>query len=129
MIKDIVVALSGRGGRDVAADYALSIAETFDAHLAGIAFAHEPVIPGTRMGGGPSEFIEASRAKSRAESQAAVACFEQAARRSSLSIESRITDATVVAAAEVFARMARRFDLSVVAQGDPEQEAGQDILI
>ena len=129
MIKDLVVALSGRGARDVAGDYAVSVAEAFDAHLAGIAFAYEPVIPGTVMGGVPSEFIEASRAKSRAEAQAAVARFEQAARRSSLSIETRICDASVVAAAEVFGRIARRFDLSVVAQADPDQEAGQDLLI
>ena len=129
MIKDLVVALSGRGARDAAGDYAVSVAEAFDAHLAGIAFAYEPVIPGTVMGGVPSEFIEASRAKSRAEAQAGVGRFEQAARRSSLSIETRICDASVVAAAEVFGRIARRFDLSLVAQADPDQEGGQDLLI
>src|SRR5262249_60911736 len=75
MIKDLVVALSGRGARDVAGDYAVSVAEAFDAHVAGIAFAYEPVIPGTVMGGVPSEFIEASRAKSRAEAQAGGARF------------------------------------------------------
>jgi hypothetical protein len=60
MIKDIVANLSVGESRDVAADYAISVAETFGAHLAGVAFAYEPVIPGTIMGGMPADVIDAS---------------------------------------------------------------------
>ena len=45
MIKDLVVNLSGRAPADFAADYAISVAKTFGAHVAGIAFIYEPVIP------------------------------------------------------------------------------------
>ena len=48
MIKDIVVNL-GLGARDPAGDYAISIAETFGAHVLGVAVSYEPVIPGTIM--------------------------------------------------------------------------------
>ena len=39
MIKDLIVNLSVGAPRDTAADFALSIAEAFEAHVAGIAFA------------------------------------------------------------------------------------------
>jgi len=45
MLKDVVVNLSGRASLDFAADYAISIAATFGAHVTGIAFLYEPVIP------------------------------------------------------------------------------------
>ena len=53
MPKDIVVNLMVAGSRDAAAAYAVSVAKTFDAHLAGIAFAYEPVLPAIVGGGIP----------------------------------------------------------------------------
>ena len=61
MIKDLVVNLSVGAGRDVAGPYAISIAEAFGAHVAGIAFSYEPVIPPTIMGTVPASFIESQR--------------------------------------------------------------------
>ena len=60
MIKDIVVNL-GLGAHDPAGDYAISVAEGFEAHVLGIAVSYEPVIPGTVMGGIPPEIIESQR--------------------------------------------------------------------
>ena len=39
MIKDIIVNLEHRIGRDPARDFAITIAETFDAHIVGVPFA------------------------------------------------------------------------------------------
>ena len=44
MLKDIAVNLSGRVAQDFAADYAISMAAAFGAHVAGVAFLYEPVI-------------------------------------------------------------------------------------
>ena len=129
MIKDVVVSLSEEVGRDVAAKYALSVAEAFGAHLAGIAFAYEPVIPGTVMGGIPASVIEASRAESERAAKDAIARFDEGARRSGVSVESRMLDATLVGAADLFGRAARRFDLSVVKQAEPNRLAGEDLII
>ena len=63
MIKDIVVNL-GLGERDPAGDFAISVADTFEAHLLGVAFIYDPIIPGTVMGGIPPEFIESQRRES-----------------------------------------------------------------
>jgi hypothetical protein len=46
MIKDIIVNL-GLGARDYAGDYALSAAETFDAHILGVAVAYDPISSGS----------------------------------------------------------------------------------
>lgn len=42
MIKDIVASVST--DRDGAADYALSVAEAFGAHLAVVGFAYDPMV-------------------------------------------------------------------------------------
>lgn len=63
MIKDIVVNL-GLGERDPAGDFAISVADAFEAHLLGVAFSYDPIIPGTVMGGIPPEFIESQRRES-----------------------------------------------------------------
>jgi nucleotide-binding universal stress UspA family protein len=129
MIKDILVALSLAGDRDVAAAYALSVAAEFDAHVSGIAFAYEPVIAETAPGGFPSDFIEASRAESRKAAEGAVARFNAAAKNTGVAIETRIIDTTMVGAAELFGRLARRFDLSVAAQSQPNKAVSEDLLI
>ena len=72
MIKDIVVNL-GLGEHDPAGTFAVSIAEAFEAHVLGVAFAYEPVIPGSVMGGIPPEFIESQRAESEQKARAAIA--------------------------------------------------------
>jgi hypothetical protein len=120
MIKDIVVNL-GLGTTDPAGDYAVSIAEIFEAHLLGIAVSYEPVIPGTIMGGVPPEVIEGQRAESNKRARAAITRFEQAAKRAGISMETRIIAASVSGAADQIGRIARRFDLAVV--GQPARES------
>lgn len=129
MIKDVVVALAVGRPRDVAADYAVSLAAASDAHVTGIAFAYEPVIPGTVMTGYPYDFVDAQRGENRAAADAAAARLSEAARRAGVPSESRTCEATIIGAADLFGRMARRFDLSVVAQGEPESQAGQERFI
>jgi nucleotide-binding universal stress UspA family protein len=119
MIKDIVVNLS-LGARDPAGDYAVSMAETFEAHVLGVAFAYEPVIPGNVMGGIPPEIIESQRVESNKKARAAADRFEQAAKRAGISAETRIVSASISGAADQLGRLGRRFDLVVV--GQPERE-------
>lgn len=127
MIKDIVVNL-GLGERDPAGDFAISIAEAFEAHVMGVAFAYEPVIPGTVMGGIPPEFIESQRAESESKAKAAIARFEEAARRASISYEHRLLSGTIAGAADQLSRIGRRFDLVVVAQAERENPTADEIV-
>ncbi len=127
MIKDIVVNL-GLGERDHAGDFAITVADTFQAHVLGVAFAYEPIIPGTVMGGIPPEFIEAQRAESDKRARAATSRFEQAAKRAGISFESLIISASISGAADKLGRLGRRFDLVVVGQPEREKSVPDEVV-
>lgn len=129
MIKDIVVNLTMGAPRDVAADYAVSVASAFGAHLTGIAYAYEPVLPPTLMGGIPAEVITAQRAESEQTAQAAIERFQQAASRAGIASDSRTLAASLAGASDLFGRIARRFDLSVVGQAEPDKVAPEELII
>jgi nucleotide-binding universal stress UspA family protein len=127
MIKDIVVNL-GLGAHDPAGDYAISVADAFEAHVLGVAFSYEPIVPGMVMGGIPPEFIESQRIESDKRARTAVARFEQAAKRAGISAESRIISASISGAADQLGRLARRFDLVVVGQPEQGKSAAEEVV-
>jgi nucleotide-binding universal stress UspA family protein len=55
--------------------------------------------------------------------------FEEVARRSTFSAEARMVDASVADAPNLFASIARRFDLSVIAQARPDQPALDRLIV
>lgn len=129
MVKDLVVNLIGETAQDFAADYAISIAVLFGAHIGAVAFTYEPVIPGSLLGGIPTDLIEAQREENSKLARAAVARFDAAAAKAGVSAESRMLDASIEGAADLFGRIARRFDLAVVGQARPKEGAAEELLI
>ena len=129
MLKDVVVNLSGRTPRDFAAEYAISIAATFGAHITGISFAYEPVIPDGTLGGVPADLIELQREENSKAANEAVSRFDAGAKKAGISAETRVLDATFGGAATRFAQIARRFDLAVVGQAQREGGAGDELMI
>jgi nucleotide-binding universal stress UspA family protein len=129
VLKDIVVNLSGRAAQDFAADYATSIAATFGAHVAGIAFLYEPVIPDGTLGGIPVDLIELQREENSKAANAAVSRFEAATKTAGVSAETRVLDATLGGAAALFGQIARRFDVAVVGQAQREHGASEELMI
>jgi nucleotide-binding universal stress UspA family protein len=127
MIKDLIVNI-GLGERDPAGDFAVSIAEMFDAHVLGIGFAFEPVIPGSVMGGIPAEFIEAQRSESENRARTAIARFEEAARRAGVSAETRMISSSLAGAADQLGHIARRFDIAVVGQPEREKSTADEVV-
>lgn len=128
MIKDLVVNLPV-DRQPTAADYAISIAQTFKAHITGIAFAYEPQVGSILMEGLPGDWVQAQRAEGAKAATAAIAQFEAAAQLSGLSADHRMLPATVGGAADLFGRIARRFDLSVVGQTEPDRPAPEELII
>jgi len=128
MIKDLVVNLAAGGSRGDPGAFAVSVAETFRAHVAAIAFAHDPIVPATLMGGIPTDFIESQRAEAEAAASAAIARFEEAARRAGVSAESRLLTASIAEASDQFGRIARRFDLAIVGQAEPEKASPEELI-
>src|SRR5262252_1319930 len=129
MIKDLVVNLTVGAERDPAPHFAVSIAAAFGAHIAGIAFAYHPVVTPTVMDRLSAGWLDAQRSENHAAAREAVDRFEAAAKREAVSAEHRIIEASLRKAPNLFGRIARRFDIAVVGQTDPERMLPDDVLI
>ena len=129
MVKDILVSLSVGSPSDVAGDFAISVASAFDAHLDGVAFAYQPVIPGTPFDGVIASTIGACRAESKQRAQTVHEAFGEAAKRAGLHATSRVLESGSASASETFGQLARTYDLSVVAQAHSGGEIAEDFII
>jgi hypothetical protein len=105
MIKDIVVNLTVGAQRDVAADYAMSMARASGAHLAAVSFCYEMVVPGSVFGTVATGLIQAQRAENEKAATDAITGFEETARLAGVSFETRLFHAPLVDAVEMFGRM------------------------
>jgi nucleotide-binding universal stress UspA family protein len=129
MIKDILVNLAVDGERNTARDYAISAARMLDAHLTGVAFAYEPVEIGTIFDGIPEDIIATER-KIRADAaKAATQKFDEIAKQTTFSAESRVLSVTGAGSGEAFGRLARNYDLSIVRQVEPDADFPADLII
>jgi nucleotide-binding universal stress UspA family protein len=128
MIKDIIVNLEHRIARDPARDFAITIAETFDAHAAGVAFAYAPDFPGYVMLEIPSDIAARMIVESEKTALAAIERFDAAAWRSLVSAEHRLLKAIGAGAPAILSTLARRFDLSVFMQSEPNGVDNDDLI-
>jgi nucleotide-binding universal stress UspA family protein len=129
MIKDIVANLTIGSSRDVAMDFAVSVAAAFDAHLTGVAFVYEPLPPMSDRYGFPSEIIESQRAENEKAARAAVVKFDETAQRTGVSARSCMFDVSVTSAPNLFAKIARRFDMAILGQPEPDKPLVERLII
>jgi len=129
MLKDIVVNLTGGGPQDFAADYAVSVAKSFGAHVTGIAFVFDPVIPDAGLGAVSPSLIEMQRDDNARAAKDAASQFVTVAKAAGVSAETRILDASLAGATTEFGRIARRFDIAVVGQSQREYGAAEELMI
>jgi nucleotide-binding universal stress UspA family protein len=121
MIRDILVSLDLDAKSDPGAEFALSAAQTFGAHLTGCAFGLEPDINISFYPAIPADFSETARAEARKAAEAAARRFAERARLLSVPAETRTEVTTVDGAAVTFGRLARLFDLAIVTQPEPDR--------
>jgi nucleotide-binding universal stress UspA family protein len=128
MIKDIVVNLNVGATASPASDFAISVAAAFNAHLTGIAFLHNPVVPVSSVGHVPAEVVVAQQ-----DYQAAIRAvrerFAAASARAGVTANPLTLSASLVGVGEQFGQIARRFDLAVVGQAEPETDAVDRIIV
>jgi nucleotide-binding universal stress UspA family protein len=118
MIKDIVVNLTIGVERDAAANYAVSLASMFKAHLVGVAFVYDPKVSANLIVGIPAELIDAQRAATKHLANEAVARFEELGKQAGIMTESQMIDVAPGHVGDTFGRLARSFDLSVIRQAE-----------
>ena len=127
MIKDIIVNLSVTKTDSTVGNYAVSVA-ALQAHLTGIAFIYDPVVPISGTGYIPADVIESQRADNETAAEAAIEDFNIATDRAGISAEPQMSTASLTGAGDQFARMARRFDLAIVGQAQPEMSTMEQII-
>jgi hypothetical protein len=128
MIKDIIVNLSVAGGGSFAGDYTVSVASALDTHLTAIAFVYDPIVPFEATGYIPPEVIETQQRDNEAAAKAAIDRFNTAAKQAGITAVSTQPPASFASAGEQFGRIARRFDLAIVAQPEPEKHALEELI-
>jgi nucleotide-binding universal stress UspA family protein len=128
MIKDIIVHLEHQAARDPARDFAVTIAEIFDAHLVAVAFAYAPDFPGYVMLEIPADIVAQMIAESEKAALAAIERFDAGARRSLISAEHRLLKPVGASAPAVLSTLARRFDLGVFMQSEPNGVDNDDMI-
>lgn len=128
MIKDIIVNLSVTKNDSTVANYAVSVAAALQARLTGIAFIYDPVVPISGTGYIPADVIESQRADNETVAEAAIKDFNVATDRAGISAEPQMLNASLTGAGDQFARMARRFDLAIVGQAQPEMSTMEQII-
>lgn len=128
MIKDILVSVPAGATSGGAVNYAISVARTFDAHLTGLAFVYDPIVPGTVFDGVPANIVATYRAQIEKAAKAAVAKFDEAARGAGVSAESRLAESGLDTLDQSFAQFARRFDLTVIGQVEPGNDTPEQVL-
>jgi nucleotide-binding universal stress UspA family protein len=128
MIKDIVVNLSVGERAGPAGDYAVSAAATFGAHLAGLAFLYDPIVPVSGAGYIPGDVIEMQERDNAAATKAATDRFAKAAAGAGISAEPLTLSASFSGAGGQFGRIARRFDLAIVGQAEPETSGVEEVI-
>jgi nucleotide-binding universal stress UspA family protein len=128
IIKDIVVNLSVAEGGGFAGDYAVSVASALDAHLTGIAFVYDPVVPVAATGYLPPEVIETQQRDSQDAANAAINRFTTAASRAGIETEPTTLPASFAGAGDQFGLIARRFDLAIVGQAEPDKAAVEELI-
>ena len=129
MIKDLIINLSTDKSDDATVIYAISLAREFDAHLAAVAFAYEAVSAAMVVDGAPPGWFDELQKEGEDAAKAAVAKFNEATRGSGISAEARWLTASFAGTADLFGRIARRFDLSILRQSEPDQGTPAPLII
>lgn len=125
MIKDVFVNLPLV--QNDTADYAISIASAFEAHITGLACVYEAIIP--TPGYIDPQIVELQMRENEGAARNAATHFTEATARAGLSAECLTLNVEPGDAGRQFGRIARCFDLVVVGQAEPGKGLADEVLV
>jgi len=128
MIRDILVNLTQGADQDPAAIFAVSLAAHFKAHLTSFAVTYEIDVPPFYMGAVPTDFIDAQMQENQTLAAGSAQRFRVLADASGVTHDVREVSASLGVAANAFAEMARLYDLTVVAQPNPDRPGPEEVI-
>ena len=129
MIKDIILHLERDVSRDAVRDFAISTAETFGAHLAGVSHAFTAIVPNYILPDFPADILAELLAETETAARDAIERFETATKRSNFSAEPRLILQSEFGPPRTFSEAARNFDLGIIMQSDDDGGFNNDLII
>ena len=127
--RDIAVNLSTDGENDPAAEFALSVASIFEAHVTATAFALDPAVPGSVFESVVAGLLDTQLAEAKSTAEAAIRRFQSKVEKAGISAECRLVPAALLEACDYFRRIARVSDLAVIVQEQPDKPGAEDLFI
>lgn len=125
MIKDVIFNLP-LVQRDKA-DYAISIASAFEAHITGTAFVYEAIVP--VPGDINPDIVEAQQRENEDAAKNAAKRFTDAAARAGVSADALTLNVEFGDVGRRFGVIARCFDLAVVGQAEPGKDTAETTIV
>jgi len=119
-MEDLIVKLEHDKLHDQALAFAVSVAEAFDAHLAGVAFGNLGGLPDYSLVGIPGSVLVEIMDKNKQAAQDAIDRFNAATTRNKLSFSSHLVENTGFGTSDTFAKLGRHYDLSILRQTEPD---------
>lgn len=118
--KNLLVQIDGGRADGKRIDVAITLAQRFEAHLAGLFVIAEPTVPGFMVAQMPMDLRKEQIARRRKHAETAADGFRAALTRAGLPADCRIDSADEVDVAGVAALHGRHVDLMIVGQPDPD---------
>jgi len=129
MIKDLILHIERDETRESVCDFAISVAELFEAHLTGVAFSYAANISNFAVPDLPASVLTEIFSRSEAAAREAIERFDTAVKRNGISAEPRLILQSEFGPPKAFSEMARCYDLSVMMQTDDYKGVSNDLLI
>ena len=126
--KTILAALAPTGENQAGAEYAISMAQTFHAHLAAYSYVLQPTVPGGSLPWVPRELVDGHVATVLKQADSVLREFEDRARQANVEISREVVRASLNNAVAAFATEARVCDIAVVTQSQPGLEHAGDLF-
>lgn len=129
MLNDVVVHIPADRPADGLVECAVSVAQTFDAHLDGFVCTYQPINPAVVVGASTAYYAAVNQQNTDNDQAAArLDQFEIAARAAGITHGARSVCDTPVLANESLSEISRLYDLSIVPQPDRAKPGHQDPL-
>ena len=121
-IKDLLVVVDGSPAAQPRLEAAVAMARSFSAHLTALCLVAEPFLPALLGAHIPADMLAAQLAQAEREADAHLANASAAAKRSEIRIETVRETAALDRLPTVLAQHARRADLTIIGQPDPDHD-------
>jgi nucleotide-binding universal stress UspA family protein len=126
--KTILTALAPAEEKQAAAEYAISMAQTFQAHLAAYSYALQPTVPGAGLPWVPRELVEGHVANVLKQADSVLRQLQDRARQANVETSCEVVRTGLNNAVATFAAEARVCDIAVVSQSQPGLEHAGDLF-